>query len=50
MYLQVNRLCKEYKGGEAISSMAHRILKLRSGEIVEDSLNSNILPPERIEW
>lgn len=34
----------------AIASMAHRILKLRSGEIVEDLTNSNILPPERIEW
>lgn len=34
----------------AISAMAHRILKLRSGEIVEDILNDNILPPEGIEW
>lgn len=34
----------------AIANMAHRIIRLRSGEIVEDLKNENILPAERIEW
>ncbi len=34
----------------AIASMANRVLKLRSGEIVENIVNTDILPPERIVW
>jgi putative ABC transport system ATP-binding protein len=34
----------------AISSMAHRIIRLRSGEIVEDVNNKDIMPAERIVW
>ncbi len=35
---------------EAISSMANRIYKLRSGKIVENKINKNIVSAERIEW
>jgi len=34
----------------AISSLANRIYKLRSGILAEDIINENILPAERIEW
>ena len=34
----------------AISGIANRIIKLRSGEISEDVLNKNVLSAERIEW
>jgi putative ABC transport system ATP-binding protein len=34
----------------AIAAMANRVFKLRSGEIVEDSVNQMIIPAERIEW
>lgn len=33
-----------------IAYMAHKIIKLRSGQIIEDRVNDNILPAERIEW
>lgn len=34
----------------AISGIANRIIRLRSGEIVENSLNKEIISAERIEW
>ncbi len=34
----------------AISNMGHRVIKLRSGEIIEDRINDNIMSAERIEW
>lgn len=34
----------------AISVMAHRVIRLRSGEIVENRVNENIMPAERVEW
>jgi len=34
----------------AISAMANRVYKVRSGEIVESIINSTIMPAERIEW
>lgn len=34
----------------ALCDMAHRVLRLRSGEVIEDRTNENLLPPERIEW
>lgn len=34
----------------AIASMANRVFKLRSGEIVEDAVNQTTVPAERIEW
>lgn len=34
----------------AISAMANKIYKLRSGEIVEQKINDKILSAERIEW
>lgn len=34
----------------AISAMANRIYKMRSGEITEEIVNDTITPPERIEW
>lgn len=34
----------------AISVMANRIFRVRSGEIVESSINKTVLPAERIEW
>ncbi|WP_342478283.1 ABC transporter ATP-binding protein [Paenibacillus sp. FSL H7-0350] len=35
---------------QAIAHMAHRIIRIRSGEIIEDVINENRLPAERIEW
>ncbi|MCM3746460.1 ABC transporter ATP-binding protein [Paenibacillus pasadenensis] len=34
----------------AISAMAHRVYKVRDGEIVETLANASILPAERMEW
>ncbi|MFU8772206.1 MAG: ABC transporter ATP-binding protein [Anaerolineales bacterium] len=34
----------------AIASLANRVFKLRSGEIVEEIINQTTLPAERIEW
>lgn len=34
----------------AISDMANRVYKMRSGEIVEETINDTITPAERIEW
>lgn len=34
----------------AISAMANRVYKLRSGEIIEQAINDKILSAERIEW
>ncbi len=34
----------------AISAIAKRIVRLRSGKIVENLINDNILPAERVEW
>lgn len=34
----------------AIGAMGDRVLRMRSGEIVEEVINTSPLPPERIEW
>jgi len=34
----------------AIANMAHRVIRLRSGEIVENRHNTNVLAAEGIEW
>lgn len=34
----------------AIAAMANRVFRLRSGEIIEASVNNTIIPAERIEW
>lgn len=34
----------------AITQMAHRVIRLRSGEIAENTVNEEIVPAERIEW
>jgi putative ABC transport system ATP-binding protein len=34
----------------AIAAMAHRVLKLRSGEVVEEIVNQTTVSAERIEW
>ncbi|MDP4142975.1 MAG: ABC transporter ATP-binding protein [Bacillota bacterium] len=34
----------------AISAMANRVYRVRSGEIVEQVINKTIMPAERIEW
>lgn len=34
----------------AISAMAHRVFRLRSGEIAEKTVNKETVPAERIEW
>jgi putative ABC transport system ATP-binding protein len=34
----------------AISGMAHAVFRLRSGEVVEVTRNSELIPAERIEW
>lgn len=34
----------------AIAAMANRVFKLRSGEIVEETVNQATVPAERIEW
>jgi len=33
-----------------IAEMADRVLRMRSGEIIEDKINPTPLPPERITW
>lgn len=33
-----------------IGEMADRVIKMRSGEIIEDKINDNPISPERIEW
>lgn len=33
-----------------ISAMANRVYRLRSGEIVKETINETIMPAERIEW
>ena len=35
---------------DAIKHMAHRILRLRDGELVSDELNSNVLPARELTW
>ena len=34
----------------AISLMAHRILKLHDGKIVSNQVNENVVPAEKLEW
>lgn len=34
----------------AISAMANRVYRMRSGEIVEEIINERVIPAERIEW
>ena len=34
----------------AISAMANRVFKLRSGKVVDERVNQEIVPAERIEW
>ncbi|MBR0599399.1 ABC transporter ATP-binding protein [Sinanaerobacter chloroacetimidivorans] len=34
----------------AIAAMANRVFRLRSGEIVEETVNQTVVPAERIEW
>jgi putative ABC transport system ATP-binding protein len=34
----------------AISAMANKVYKVRSGEIVESAVNKTTVPAERIEW
>ncbi|MDD3269593.1 MAG: ABC transporter ATP-binding protein [Syntrophomonadaceae bacterium] len=34
----------------AIAAMAERVIRMRSGDIIEVLVNENPLPPERIEW
>ncbi|MFZ5651577.1 MAG: ABC transporter ATP-binding protein [Bacillota bacterium] len=33
-----------------IGAMAHRVVRMRSGEIAEVAVNTNPVPPERIDW
>lgn len=33
-----------------IAQMADRVIKMRSGEIIDNYLNENLINPERIEW
>lgn len=35
---------------DAIKHMAHRILRLRDGQLIEDSRNENIMPARELEW
>lgn len=34
----------------AISAMANSVYRLRSGEVVQETVNESVLPAERIEW
>lgn len=34
----------------AISAMANRVFRIRSGEVIEKMVNTSVLPAERIEW
>lgn len=53
----LKKINKEYKKtvviithNMPIGEMADRVIKVRSGEIVEIKVNDNPIPPERIEW
>jgi putative ABC transport system ATP-binding protein len=53
----LKRINKEYKKtvviithNTPIGDMADRVIKVRSGEIIEIKVNDNPIPPERIEW
>ena len=35
---------------DAIKHMAHRILRLRDGQLVEDTVNPHVLPASALEW
>lgn len=35
---------------DAIKHMSHRILRLRDGQLVEDSVNTNVQPAASLEW
>ena len=35
---------------DAIQHMAHRILRLRDGQLVEDTRNNNVWPASQLEW
>lgn len=35
---------------DAIKHMAHRILRLRDGQLVEDSVNTDVWPASKLEW
>ncbi len=34
----------------AIAKTAHRVIKMRSGRVISNTINENPIPPERIEW
>lgn len=53
----LNKINKEFKKtviiithNSPIAKMANRIIKLRSGKIIENIINTNVIEPERIEW
>ncbi|PKM50316.1 MAG: macrolide ABC transporter ATP-binding protein [Firmicutes bacterium HGW-Firmicutes-7] len=54
---QLKRINKEYNKtviiithNMPIGAMADRVIKMRSGEIIETKVNDNPIPPEGIEW
>lgn len=53
----LSRINKQYKKtvmlithNAPIAQMADRIIKMRSGKIVDNQINKNLIDPERIEW
>nr|WP_034430099.1 ABC transporter ATP-binding protein [Caldisalinibacter kiritimatiensis] len=53
----LNKINKEYgktvviiTHNSPIAEMADRVIKMRSGKIIENKINQNPLEPERIEW
>lgn len=53
----LNRINKEFEKtviiithNTPIANMADRVIKMRSGRIIEDKINVNPIEPERIEW
>jgi putative ABC transport system ATP-binding protein len=58
LILSVLRRINEQRGktvllvthNSAISQMADRVIRLRSGEVVEDTIVEAPVPPDRLEW
>ncbi|QEK12429.1 ABC transporter ATP-binding protein [Crassaminicella thermophila] len=53
----LSKINKEYKKttivithNASIANMADRVIRMRSGKIIENKINLNLVSPERIEW
>ncbi len=47
---KIGKTCVIITHNAAIGQMAHRVIRMRSGKIVEETINEHILKPEEISW